>query len=201
MTSKPDSKTKIAGSVDSSAKKDGGALGEHHGNGNGVEAGLLATAEALHLEAVLSDTETHEQESDYEHGHLENGSLEASYTEEPQETTEEASLHDHEDVIHSPPDQEHVEEPEELVRSHSPGSTDHTEDDAVPELPHDAAGSEESEQEQGKDEIADIVGLLESTSFTSKHILQGSNEGVATDSRTPGSDTERRGIGEIPDEE
>jgi len=150
----------------------------------------LATGEALHPESVLSDAETHEPESDCEHGHLGNGSLETSYTEELPESTEEASLH-------YQADQEHGEEPEDLVRSHSLESV---EDDAVPEHPHGAAGSEEPEQEQAKDEIADIVGLLESTSFSSKHILQGSEEGVVvSDSRTPGSDNERR-IGEIPDE-
>ena len=146
---------------------------------------------------MTSDTETHEQESDYEYGHLGNGSLEESYTEEPTETTEEVSLHDYEEAIHSQTDQVHVEEPEELVRPHSPEFLDHTEGDVLPR----AASSEEREQEQAKDDIADIVGLLESTSFSSKHILQGSDEGVTPDSRTPGSDTERRGIGEIPDEE
>lgn len=164
-----------------SAKGDGGALGEQNGNG-------LAAGEALNLESVLSDTETHEPGSDCEHGHLGNGSLENSYTEE---LLEEASLS-------YQADQEHVEEPEELARSRSPESVDHAEDDSVPDHSHDAAGSED--QEQAKDEIADIVGLLESTSFSSKHIL--SDEGVATsESRTPGSDNERRGIGEIPDED
>ena len=175
----------------SSAKGSDGALGEHHRNG--VEAGLLAAGEAQHPESVLSDAETHEPESDCEHGHLGNGSLETSYTEELPET-EEASLH-------YQADQEHVEEPEELTRSHSPESVDRIEDDDVPEHPHDAGGSEELEQGRAKDEIADIVGLLESTSFSSKRVLQGSDEGVvANDSRTSGSDNERRGIGEIPDE-
>ena len=172
----------------SSARGDGGALEELHRNG--VGAGLLAAGEALHPESVLSDAETHEPESDCEHGYLGNGSLETSYTEE---LPEEASLS-------FQADQEHVKEPEELVNSHSPKSVDRVEDDDVPEHPRDAAGSEE--QEQAKDEIADIVGLLESTSFSSKHILQGSDEGViVSESRTPGSDNERRGIGEIPDED
>ena len=170
----------------SSVKKDGGVLGEHHGNGNGVEPGLLVTGEALHLET--SDAETHEHGSDCEHEHLGNSSLETSYVEESLETTEEASL----EV--TPTGQEHVEEPEEIVRPHSPEFIDRTEEGA--------ASGEELEQGQAKDvEIADIVGLLESTSFTSKHILQGSDGSVTSESRTPGSDNERRGIGEIPDEE
>ena len=187
-TSKPDRKIKATGPGKVSAKEDGGALGEHHRNG--VEGVLLAAGEDLHHESVQSDAETHEPESDCEHGHLGNGSLETSYTEELPETTEDASLH-------YQADQEHVEEPEEITRSNSSESV---QDDAVPEHPHGIAGGEELEQEQAKDEIADIVGLLESTSFSSKHILQGSDEGVVvSDSRTPGSDNERR-IGEIPDE-
>jgi len=97
-----------------------------------------------------------------------------------------------------------VEEPEEHVRSHSPESVGpapdlRPEDDAAPEplrgVGVGAAGDGE------KDDIADIVGLLESTSFTSKHILQGHDEGAANGSRTPGSDKERLRIGEIPDED
>jgi hypothetical protein len=179
------------------------AIHEHHGNGNGVGVGLLVTGETLHPETVLSDSESHEHEG--------LGSPEVSYIEEPPETTDEASVYDHEEAAHSPVDQEHVEEPEELFRSHSPESVDpasdlhHAEDDVTSEPLYevgvDTAEDGESEQERMKDDIADIVGLLESTSFTSKNILQGPDEGVVNDLRIPGSDKERLRIGEIPDEE
>ena len=157
------------------------------------------------------DAENHEPESDREAEHLGNGSLEASYIEDPLDTsTDDVSSHEHDEVIHCPADQEHVETPQDLVRSRSPESVDpvYAEGDAAIELPHevtvDVVEDEEQKQEEVKDDIADIVGLLESTSFTSKHILQGSDEGVVNDPQiphTPGSDKERQRIGEIPDEE
>jgi len=71
------------------------------------------------------------------------------------------------------------------------------------EPPHEGSldAPEEPKQEWAKDDIADMVGLLESTSFTSKHILQGSDESVANGSHTPYLEKERQRIGEIPDEE
>jgi len=193
--SKPNSKTNAAGSTP--AKHEG-----CHENGNGVGVGVLATGETLHPETEPSDAENHEHGSDLEHEHLGNGSLEVGYTDEPSETTEK--------VAHSPSDRDHVEEPEELVRSHTPESADPDSDPRVegnitPEPLHevcaDVAEDEKPKQDGVKDDIADIVGLLESTSFTSKHILQGSDEGVVNGSRTPCSDKERQRIGEIPDEE
>ena len=189
------------------AKKDGNVHEEHHENGNGVSAGLSDTGEAG---IIPSDAENYEFESDREYEHLGNGALEVSYIEEPSETTDEASAHDHEEAIYSPVDQEHVEKPEELVRSHSPESIGpasdlQTEDDSAPESPHEvsvvATNDGKLEQGQAKDDIADIVGLLESTSFTSKHILQGSDESVTIDLPTPGSDKEVQRVGEIPDED
>ena len=186
-------------------REDGDIHQGHHENGNGVGA----AEETLHPEIEQLDTENHEHESDREEEHLGNGSLEVSYIEEPLDTTDDASVHDHE-VVHCPVDQVNVETPQDLVSSHSPESVDpasvsHAEDDAASEPPHeanlDAVEDEEPKQEGVKDDIADIVGLLESTSFTSKHILQESDEGVTNDSHTPGSDKERQRIGEIPDEE
>lgn len=171
---------------------------------------MLATGEALYPEIEPSDAETHEHGSDLEHEHLGNDPLEVGCTDEPSETADEVGTHDREEVAHSSSDRDHVEGPEELVRSHSPESADpvsdpHVEDNATPEPPHevhvDAAEDEELKQDGVKDDIADIVGLLESTSFTSKHILQGSDEGVVNGSHIPGSDKERQRIGEIPDEE
>ena len=186
--------------------KDGDVHQGHHENGNGVEA----AEEALHPEIEQLDTENHEHGSDREDEHLGNGSLEVSYVEEPLDTADDASVHDHEEVVHCPVDQDHVEAPRDPVRSRSPESVDpasvlHDEDDATLEPPHevsvDAVEDEEPKQEGAKDDIADIVGLLESTSFNSKHILQGPDEGVAINSHTPSSDKERQRIGEIPDEE
>lgn len=171
-------------------RKDDNAHQGHHENGNGV------AEEILHPAIDLLDAENHEHGSDPEGEHLENGSLEASYTEEPLETSDGASAHGHEEA-----DEEQVETPGDLVRSPSPepvGPTPglHVEDDATSESLHevnvDTAEDAEPNQEGVKDDIADIVGLLESTSFTSKHILQGSDEAVAIESHTPG---------EIPDEE
>ena len=190
-----------------SAKKNGELHDQHYENGNGVGAGVLAAGGAPYPE-IVPDAESHEYESDLEHQYLGNGSLEASYTEEPSETTDEASARDHEEAALSPVDQ--AEKPEELIGSHSPElfepvSDPHAEGGVIPDPSHevsvDAADDEEPKQGQAKDDIADIVGLLESTSFTSKHILQGSDESVATNSHTPGSDKERQRIGEIPDEE
>jgi len=67
------------------------------------------------------------------------------------------------------------------------------------EPPHEGNldAPEELKQEWVKDDIADIVGLLESTSFTSTHIL----EGVANRSQDSFLEKERQRIGEIPDEE
>jgi hypothetical protein len=188
------------------ARKDGDVHRGHHANGNGVEF----AEEALHPEIGQLDAGVHEHESDREDEHLGNGSLEVRYIEESLDTADDASVHDHEEVVHSPVDREHAETPRDLVRSRSPELIDpasvlHAEDDATPEPPHevgvDTVEGEESRQEGMKDEIADIVGLLESTSFTSKHILQGSDEGVSNGSHTSGSDKERLRIGEIPDEE
>ena len=181
-----------------SPRKDGDVEEGHHENGNEADVGLLASGDALHHEIVPSDAGNHEHESDPEYEHLENCSLEVGYTEEPSETTDGISVHDH------------YKEPEELPRSHSPESIDPASDlsiegDAGPEPLHEVSGDavddEELKQGREKDDIADIVGLLESTSFTSKHILQGSDEGAVNDSLTPGLDKERQRIGEIPDEE
>lgn len=171
-------------------KKDDKVHAEHHENGNGVGEGLLATRQVLHPESVPSDAESHEPESDHEHEQLRNGSL------EPGEPGDEVSLYDHEVV-----NQGHVEEPE-LVGSHSPEPVDpdhHAEGAATPEVSYEDSTHVAGDEGQAKDEIADIVGLLESTSFTSKHILQGSDEGVVNDLGAPVSDKER--VGEIPDEE
>ena len=189
-----------------SARKDDDVCHGHHENGNGVEA----AEETLHPEIDQLDAKNHEPESDREAEHLGNGSLEVSYIEEPLDASaDDVSLHDHEEVIHCPADQEHVETPQDLIRSPPPESVDpvpvlRAEDDAAIELPHEVSidvVEDEQKQEQVKDDIADIVGLLESTSFTSKHILQGSDEGVVNDPLTPVSDKERQRIGEIPDEE
>ena len=170
--------------------------GDVHGNGNGVGAGLIATEEALYPETIPSDAETNEGESDHEHEHLGNGSLEVSYT---SETTDEAGAHDHEEVAHSPVDQE-------PARSHSPESVDPASDlrveggtasESSRRVTMDAAEDEEPKR-RIKDDMAAIVGLLETTSFTSKHILQDPEAVVAISPRTPGSD---KRIGEIPDEE
>ncbi|KAF9649235.1 hypothetical protein BDM02DRAFT_1931491 [Thelephora ganbajun] len=210
--SNPGGKTKAAGSTlaKNSTKKNGDIHEEHPESESGVGVGLSATGEILHPEIEPSDTEDHEHGSDREHEYLGNGSPEVSYTDEHSGTTDEAGGTQDHKVVQSFVDQDHVEEPEELVRSRSPESDDpasdlHAEDDVTPELPHEvsvcAAEDEELKQERTKDDIADIVGLLESTSFTSKHILQGSEEGVASNPHTPGSDKERQRIGEIPDEE
>lgn len=190
-----------------SASKYGNVRQGQHENGNGVEA----AEETLHPEIDQLDAENHEPGSDREAEHLGNGSLEVSYIEEPLDaSTDDVGLHDHEEVVHCPTDQEHVETPQDLIRSPPPESVDpvpvlRAEDDAAIELPHevsvDVVEDEEQKQEEVKDDIADIVGLLESTSFTSKHILQGSDEGVVTDLHSPGPDKERQRIGEIPDEE
>lgn len=166
---------------------------EHHENGyDAVEV-------ALHPETESLGVEDHE---------LGNDSLEVSYVEDSMEMAEVASAHDHEEVPHSLVSQEWVEAPEDLVGFRSPEPVDPTltlrdEDDVTPELSHEVSidtVEEEPKPEGAKDDIADIVGLLESTSFTSKHILQG-HEGIATNPRTPGLDKEGQRIGEIPDEE
>ena len=178
-------------------KGDSDVFQGHHENGNGV------AEEILHSAIDPLDAEDHEHESDPEDEHLGNGSLETGYT-EPLEATDSASAHDNE------VDQKQVESPADLIRSHSPEPVHstpglHAEGGATSESLHkvnvDSAEDAEPKQEDVKDEIADIVGLLESTSFTSKHILQGSDEGVANGPHTPGSDKERQRIGEIPDEE
>ena len=145
----------------------------------------------------------HDLQSDHGHEHFGHGSFEASYTEEPSEAIEEISVQ--EEVVRSSVE---VEEPEELVRSHSPESGDtplnpHADDGTTSEPPPEGGldNLEELKQELVNDDIADIVGLLESTSFTSKRILQESDEGVASDSYTSHSEKERQRIGEIPDED
>lgn len=174
---------------------------EHHENGNG----LGAIEGTLHPETELLGVENHERESDPEDEHLGNGSLEASHTEESLETTD-VVVRDHE-VLYSPADQGQAETPEDVVCSRSPEPVDpasdlHTEEDATHEPLHEvSAKDEESKQEGAKDDIAVIVGLLESTSFTSKHILQGPDEAATNDLLTPISDKDRLRIGEIPDEE
>jgi hypothetical protein len=114
----------------------------------------------------------------------------------------------HQEAVHSSVDRGFVQEPEELVRPHSPESIPppsdlHADDGASSEPPHEGSldAAEEPKQEWVKDDIADMVGLLESTSFTSKHILHGSDEGAADDSHTSYLEKERLRIGEIPDEE
>ena len=204
-TNKPGGKTKPAGStpIKTSNKKDGDP--HENGNENGLGEALSTTGETLHPETEPSDAGNNDLESDCGHEHFGNGSFEASYTEEPSGTTDGTSGHDHEEAVDSSVDRDFVEEPEELVRSHSPESGDppsnlHADDGASPELPHEGASldaPEQSKQELVRDDIADMVGLLESTSFTSKHIYQGSDEAVANDLHTK----ERQGIGEIPDEE
>lgn len=177
--------------TETSAQKDG----ESRENGNGLEAGLLTTEETPHSETKPSGAENHESEPEVWHEHFGNGSLEASYTEEPSEDLDEPHAYGHDGLAHSSVDQDHVEEPEELVRSHSPESAD-------PALDlHAVDGAEGSTPESANDDIAGMVGLLESTSFTSKHILHGSDEGVANAPLTPSSEKERQKIGEIPDEE
>lgn len=170
--------------TETSAQKDVDAHGESRENGNGIEAGLLTTEQTPHPETKPLGAENHESEPEVWHEHFGNGSLEASYTEEPSEDLDESRAYGHDDLSYSSVDQDHVEEPEELVRSHSPES-----------------GAEGPTQESADGDIADIVGLLESTSFTSKHILHGSDEGVANPLLTPSPEKERQKIGEIPDEE
>lgn len=136
---------------------------------------------------------------DDEGEHLGNGSLEVSYVEDSMDMADGASAHDLVGL-------DRVGASEDFVRSRSPEPTLtlHDEDDATPELSLEASiDTIEGGQklEGAKDDIADIVGLLESTSFTSKHILQGPDEGIVIDPRTPGSDKEGQRIGEIPDEE
>jgi len=190
-----------------SVRKDGDVRQGHHENGNGVEA----AEETLRPEIDQLDVENHEPKSDRKAEHLGNGSLEVSYIEEPLDaSTDDVSLHDHKQVIHCPTDQEHVETLQDPIRSPPPETVDpvpvlRAEDDTAIELPHevsvDVVEDEEQKQEEVKDDIVDIVGLLESTRFTSKHILQGSDEGVVTDLHSLGPDKERQRIGEIPDEE
>ena len=189
-----------------SARKDGDVRQGHHENGNGVEA----AEETLHPEINQLDAENHEPKSDREAEHLGNGSLEVSYIEEPLDaSTDDVSLHDHE-VIHCPTDQEHVETPQDPIRSPllnplTPFRYSVLRTTPLSNSPHevsvDVVEDEEQKQEEVKDDIADIVGLLKSTSFTSKRILQGSDEGVVTDLHSLGPDKERKRIGEIPDEE
>lgn len=174
----------------------------HYENGNGLEA----AEGTLHPVFEPLDVENHEHESDREDEHLGNGSLEASHTSESLETTDGASARDQEEAIYSPVNQDQVETPEDAARSPEPvdPASDLHADYANPEPPYkvSAIATEDEEPKQvAKDDIADIVGLLESTSFTSKHILQGPDEGVANSLPTPGSDKERQRIGEIPDEE
>lgn len=119
---------------------------------------------------------------------------------------DDASAHDHEEVVYSPVDQSQEDTPEDLVRSFESvdptASILHAEDNATSEtLDEVGADTVEPNQEGVKDYIADMVGLLESTSFTSKHILQGPDEGISSDLPPLGSDKERQRIGEIPDEE
>ena len=187
-----------------SSEKGGDAQRERHENGNGPQDWLPTTGEAPHPETVPSDTPNHDLESDCGHEHFGNGSFEASYSEEPSESADGTSRHDHEEAVHSSVDRDFVEEPEDLVRSHSPESGDppsdlHADDSATFEPPHEGSpdAPEELKREWVKDDIADIVGLLESTSYTSKRILQDSDEGMTSES----SEKERLRIGEIPDEE
>ena len=206
--SKSGGKTKAPGPTTGkdSARKDGDVHQGHHENGNGVGA----AEEILHPEIQQLNEESYAHESDREDEYMGNGSFEVSYVEEPLDTRDDASVHDHKEIIHCPVHQEHAETPRDLVRSRSPEFIEpalvlHAEDDVAPGPPHevsaDAVEDEEPKQEEVKDDIADIVGLLETTSFTSKHILQGSDESVVNDPHTPGSDKERQRIGEIPDEE
>lgn len=196
MANKPSSKAKPAGSTLAKDAVMNDACGE---NGNGFGTELSTTVETQQPEIEPSDAENHEPHSDREHEHLGNGSLEASYTEE---TSEQLSVHDHEEVVTPSVHQNFVEEPEELVRSHSPASGSPA-SDLHSESSHEGGMHVPEEPEQGSanDDIADMVGLLESTSFNSKHILRGSEEGVANDSHSPGSEKDRQRIGEIPDEE
>jgi hypothetical protein len=202
--SKPGSRTKLAGSTP--VKNDNDTHGGTHENGNGFEKGLLAAEETTHPEIEPMGAENHHPESDREHEHLGNGSLEVSYTEEPSDFVDESLVHDCETALASV-DQSHVEEPEDSVRSESggPASDVQVEADAASEPPHEDSVDivKESKQKWAKDDIADVVGLLESTSFTSKHILQGSDGSVINDSHASGSEKEkeRQRIGEIPDEE
>lgn len=184
--------------TETSAQKDADAHGEGRENGNGLETGLLTAEETPHPETKPLGAENHTSETDVWHEHFGNDSLEASYTEEPSENLDESRTYGHDGLAHSPVDQDHVEEPEELIRSHSPESGDPALD-----LRAEGAvdGAEEPTQELTNDDIAGMVGLLESTSFTSKHILHGSDEGVANAPPTPSSEKERQKIGEIPDEE
>lgn len=199
----PGGKTRSAGSTPAktSGKRDGDTHRESRENGSVLSEGLSTAGEP-------SDAGDHDLESYCEHDHLENGSFEASYTEEPSEVVDGTGGHNHQEAVNPSVDRDFVEEPEELVRSHSPESVHppsdlHADDDASPEPPYEGSLDvpEEPKQEWVKDDIADIVGLLESTSFTSKHILHGSDEGVADDSHTPCLEKERHRIGEIPDEE
>lgn len=161
---------------------------EHHENGHEV------------VEVAL--VEDHGDE------HSGNGSLEVSYIEDSMDMAEGASVHDHDEVAHSLISQEWVTAPEDLVGSRSPEPIDPTltlldEEDVTPELSHEVSidtVEEEPKLEGAKDDIADIVGLLESTSFSSKHILRG-HEGIDANPRTPSLDKEGQRIGEIPDEE
>ena len=181
-------------------KKDGDAHEEGHENGNGE--GLFTAEEGSYIDP--SDTEDHDHESECEHENFGNGSLEASYVEESSGVVDEAGAHDHEGTSSFSVDQNYVEEPAPLLQTRSPEPGEPTSnlragDDSTSEPTHEGNGSATEDAKQ--DDIADIVGLLESTSFTSKHILQGSDEGVANDSPVSSSEKERLRIGEIPDEE
>lgn len=194
------SRTKSTGSTqtETSAQKDVDTRGESREDGNGLEAEPLTTEETTHLETIHSGAEGHNPGLGVLHDHFGNGSFEASYTEEPSENLDESHAYDHDGPAHSSVDQDHVEEPEEPIRSYSPESGNPT-----PDLHPGGVvdGAEGLTRGPANDDIADMVGLLESTSFTSKHILQGSNEGVANPPLTPVSEKERQRIGEIPDEE
>ncbi|KAF9778940.1 hypothetical protein BJ322DRAFT_1113816 [Thelephora terrestris] len=186
-----------------SMKEDGEAHEESHENGNGLVAEVPIDQEALHHDVELSDAEPHHPGPDCQHEHFANGSLEVSWTEEPSEIVNEIRVHNPGGVAH----QHYVEDLQEFVHSHSSESGDatsdlHVEDDPVSEPAHERSldADQGTEQELANDDIAHMVGLLETTSFSSKHILQGSDESVASNSHIPGLEKECQKIGEIPDE-
>ena len=184
-------------------KEDGYAHEERHENGNGLEAGVPTDEEVSIPEVEPLGGDHHEPESDCQHEHFENGSLEVSYTEEPSETVDESRTYDLRVVAR----QHYVEDLEAFVHSHSPEPGDLTlgltvEDDATSEPTHESSTDTNRGPNQGSpnNDIADMVGLLESTSFSSKHILQGSDDSVASDSHVSVPEKECHKIGEIPDE-
>jgi len=199
------SKTKSANSTSAKAsvKEDGDAREESHENGNGLKMGMPTDEEVSLPEVEPLDGEHHEPEPDCQHEHFENGSLEVSYIEEPSETVDESRTFDLGEVAR----QHYVEDLEAFVHSHSPEPGDLTsylpvQGAATSEPAHDSNTDTNGGPNQGSpdDDIADMVGLLESTSFSSKHIFQGSDDSVASDSHVSVLEKEPHKIGEIPDE-